>query len=130
MHKGKNTVFQWNCKQSLYTIRIPSRWGKGRMNQLIQSWLLKLKTQLVHPNGTQFVEKSYLCTQLKKQIPPRNVTLQNELTCSFQLHVWRTSIFRWDLKGHNKQIPGQICHEKICNLTWVMKMCNWSDIQG
>lgn len=130
MHKGKNTVFQWNCKQSLYTIRIPSRWGKGRMNQLIQSWLLKLKTQLVHLNGTQFVEKSYLCTQLKKQIPPRNVTLQKELTCSFQLHVWRTSIFRWDLKGHNKQIPGHICHEKICNLTWVMKMCNWSDIQG
>lgn len=39
------------------------------MNQLIQSWLLKLKTQLVHLNGTQFVEKSYLCTQLKKQIP-------------------------------------------------------------
>ena len=64
----------------------------------IQSWLLKLKTQLVHPNGTQFVEKSYLCTQLKKQIPskalaPTNTTLQNELTCSFQLPVWRTSIF-------------------------------------
>ena len=40
------------------------------MNQLIQSWLLKLKTQLVHLNGTQFVEKKVIYVHnLKNKFP-------------------------------------------------------------